>query len=245
LSDISSVDEESDYEEDDYEEEEIDIIDIDLLLKIRNNNEMIFMNFIKDNNISEDFINSKFNIIDKSAYNYVINKTCNCENEYDICSNDDNTNCKNYQNFILENPINYMIYKKDCPCCNEQILEDIKKYNLFSFDGKINKLENNIEEKIVAKKSSIFANKLANTSISKYQVIQFLNLYKYIFKYGYTLLNNDKFRNTFFNKLLTEGNKDSVKEYIPYWANLFNFDSNIINIMIDNLKENFAELNIN
>jgi hypothetical protein len=137
-----------------------------------------------------------------------------------------------------------MIYKKDCPCCNELIVEDIKKYNLFSFDGKFNKLENNIEERIVAKKSSILANLLANTIISKYQVIQFLNLYKYIFRYGYTLLNNEKFRNTFFNKLLTEGNKDLMKEYIPYWANLFNFDSNIINIMIDNLKEHIIELNI-
>jgi hypothetical protein len=241
VSSVSSDDEdEEDYEsdtEEDEEEEEIDLVDVDLLLETIKNNEIVFNNY--KNNLSDDlrddFINSLFNVINQNAYNYIINKTCSCNNETDICNNIDNLyNCKNYQNLILQCPIIHLIVKKNCPCCVDTIIGNINRYNMFQLDGQIK--FKNIEENIFTNILTTLMKLLPQISDNKYQIILFLGIYNYIFNYSNILINNVDFKETVLNKLHINSKKDSAIEYVPFWSNIFNFDKNIINIMIDNLE---------
>jgi hypothetical protein len=242
---ISSYDNdtESYYSDDDYEEEyieeeeEIEVTDVDLLLEIINNNEIVFNNYL--NNLSadlkDDFISSKFNVINQTAYNYITNKTCNCQNEIEVCDNIDNLySCKNYQSFILQCPIVHLIVKRKCPCCNDKIIDDINKYKLFEFDGKIK--FNNIEETIFKNKIASLMNMMPKLDDNKYRVLLFICIYYYIFTNGNIIINNNNFKEAIFNKLQTDGKKETAITYIPYWSNIFNFDKNIIDIMINNLQ---------
>jgi hypothetical protein len=239
--DVSNNDTESYYdeeEEEEYEEEEIEVIDVDLLLETIKNNEIIFNNFIIQKKLSDDlrdnFILSKFNVINQTSYNYITNKTCNCKDEFETCNDINNLyNCRNYQNLILQFPIVHLIVKRNCPCCNDKIIEEINKYNLFEIDGKIK--SNNIEINIFKKKISLLLNMMQKIHENKYQVILFICIYDYIFNYK-DFINYNNLRESMLNKLKTEGIKDSANEYVPYWSNIFNFDKNIINIMINSLE---------
>ncbi len=70
---------------------------------------------------------------------------------------------------------------------------------------------------------------------NKFQVLLFLGIYNYVFNNGDIIVSNIKFKEAMLNKLQTNGKKENAIEYIPYWANIFNFDKNIIDIMIENL----------
>lgn len=237
LNSVSDDDEEPDEEPEEDEEEpedDINIIDIDLLLKIIDENELVFRTYMTKKNLSEDFINSKFNIINKNAYNYLYNKTCNCKEDYELCVDSDILNCKNYQKFILKFPLIHIV-TRDCSHCVEVVCNEINKYNLFSFDGTINKL-NEIQSELFGKYSGTLMNMLNNvTSVNK--ILLFMNIFSYIFENGHLLIENEKFKDCCSNKLLTEGTNDVFNQHFPYWSNLLNINSNIINIMINNLIE--------
>ncbi len=244
---ISENDNNTSYSSDDIDDidenniESYDIIDIDLFLDIIDNNESILMNFIKEKNLSNDFINSKFNIIHKSAYNCVIQKTCNCKDKFEVCINN-TMNCRNYQNFIINNPINYLINERFNNDNYPFIVEDIKKYNMFLVTGQINKNETNIDDRTTVCNTKIML-EISELLDSNYKVLNFINLINYIFNNCYKqYILNDNFRKTLYNKLITDGNCDTLKQHLPFWANLFNFDLNIINIMTNNLTDQFKEL---
>jgi hypothetical protein len=235
---------ESDTEDDNDEEEEeieididIDIVDVDLLLETIKNNEIVFNDY--KNNLSDgvkdEFIKSRFNVINQTAYNYITNKTCNCKDGKEICNNvNDLHNCKNYQYLILQCPIVHLIVKNNCPCCVDTIIEDIKKYNMFQLDGQLK--FKNIEENIFANTLSALMNLMQQMYNNKYQIILFLSIYNYVFNYSNILITNVSFKETVLNKLQTNGKKESTIEHVPFWADIFNFDKNIINIMINNLE---------
>jgi hypothetical protein len=237
-----AYDEEEEYEEEyesDTEEEEIDIdiVNVDLLLETIKNNEIVFNDY--KNNLSDDlrdeFIKSQFNVITQTAYNYITNKTCNCKDGKEICNNIyDLYNCKNYQHLILQCPIVHLIVKNNCPCCVDTIIEDIKKYNMFQLDGQL-KLKN-IEENIFANTMLSLMNLIPQIFDNKYQIILFLGIYNYVFNYSNILITNVSFKEVVLNKLQTNSKKESTIEHVPFWASIFNFDKNIINIMIDNLE---------
>ncbi len=233
--DSISNDEETDILDDNEDEPdvEINIVDIELLLKTIDENELLFRNYMNENNLPADFINSKFNVINKSAYNYVNNKTCNCE-EDELCTNNNLLSCKNYQNIILKFPLIHII-TRDCSNCINGVCNDINKYNLFSFDGSIT-ISNNTTSEIFTKYSIILMDIVTNANIEN-TVLLFINLFYYIFENGHLLLENESLKECCCNKLLIEVNNQSITQHLPYWSNLLNIDSNIINNMINNLIE--------
>jgi hypothetical protein len=241
VSDLESVSDDSDDDNDDNNENDdndididIDIIDIDLLLKTIDENEIYFKNYINEKNLPEDFINSKFNIINKNSYFYVSNKTCNCKEEDDLCDATIIMSCKNYQKIILKYPL-YHIVTRDCSNCANVICNEINKYNLFSFDGSI-KTSNNTNGEKFSKYASYLMN-MINHSDALNKVLLFINFFSYIFENGHLLLENEKMKEACCNKLLTEGNNETISEHLPHWSQLLNFEPNIINIMINNLIE--------
>ncbi len=225
-------DNESEISEDD---EEVSVLDIDMLLETINNNEIVFNNFMKENNLSDDFKLSKFNVINQSAFNYVTHNTCKCCDENEICyENIDNLyNCKNYQSFILKFPAIHLFVKRNCEGCNETIIEDINKYKLFEFDGKIkfNDINKDTFANFIRAMISI-----TNNIEGKYQIILFFNIFHFLFNYGNILLQEKKLKLSIYNKLLSEKDKHSMKEYSPYWANVLYFDKNIYNRLIESLE---------
>ncbi len=214
-------------------QEEFEHIDIDLLLETIHNNELLFTTFMNEKNLSEDFINSKFNVINRNAYNYITNKTCNCTNDYDLCIDTDLVNCKNYLKYILKFPLIHII-TRDCENCIRSVCNDINKYNLISFDFSINTL-NNTQGEIFGKYSNSLMNIINNVS-SKNKALIFINLFSYLFENGHLLVENEDLKECCCNKLLNGDYSMTFRE-IPYWSDLLNFNPNIINIMINNLIE--------
>ncbi len=241
-SDYSS-DYESDYESDDESiysmENESDIeenmIDIDLLLDTINNNEIIFNKFMTDNNLSDDFKLSRFNVINQSAYNYVTNKTCKCKNNNMLCSynNDNIYNCKNYQSFILKCPLLHLFVKKECNCCIEKITEEINKFKLFQFDGIIKNI--NIDENILDFLSS-FMIIISNTNERSYKMLLFIGMINYVFNNSNIFIKNIIFTESTVNKLNLINETTELLDNVIIWANKFNFNQNIISIMINSLQ---------
>jgi hypothetical protein len=233
---VDSIDSVDNYSNDD----NIDILDIDLLLETINDNETVFNNYMIENNLPDDFRSSKFNVIYSSAYNYVSNKRCKCQNEYDLCDYFliNFINCKNYQRLILKCPIiQETIVNFENIESNNSVFDDINKYNLFQFDAKINKL-NNIDEKIFSSVLKLLLNLMNECeNYPKYQVILFITMYCYMFKYGGKLLQHPTLVECSYNKLISESEGMSMKTYLPSWAAKFNFDPNILNIMVDSYKE--------
>ena len=209
-------------------DDKMDVIDLDLFLETMNNNELLFRKYIVDKNLPENFINSRFNMISKSAYNYIINKTCNCNEEYELCSFDNLLNCKNYQSYILKFPLIHVI-TRDCENCMGAVCNDINNYNLISFDFSINTL-NNTPGEIFGKYSNSLMNIINNVS-SKNKALIFINLFSYLFENGHLLVENEDLKECCCNKLL-EGNHSMTFQEIPYWSDLLNFNPNIINISI-------------
>ncbi len=235
---IETDDEESEVDD---EEPEVDdsnsddnIIVLDLFLEVMNNNELVFNKYISDKNLPEDFINSRFNMISKSAYNYIINKTCNCNEEYDLCSGENLLSCKNYQSFILKFPLIHII-TQDCEHCKIIISNQINKYNLISFDGNIN-TSNNTPDEFFNKYSNVLI-KLINNVSPQDQVLLLINFFLYLFENGHLIIKSDKLKQCCWNKLLTEGTNPTLIQHMPYWANLLDFNPDIINNMVNNLIE--------
>ncbi len=229
-SDSSNNDEQED------EEEEIEIVDVDLLLETIKHNEIVFNNFMKNvpDELKDDFLSSKFNVINQNAFNYIQNNTCDCKDELDLCNDINNLySCKNYQSFILQYPIVHLIVKRNCACCVNSIIEDINKYHLFQIDGKIK--FNTVDEKMFNKTITSLMNMMPKINDSKYQIILFLNIFNFVFNNGNILIKNDKFKEAVLNKLKTDGKYGVATENTLYWSNIFNFDKNIIDIMISNL----------
>ncbi len=217
-------------------DDEICVIDVDLLLERINKNEIIFNNFMKENNLPEEFRTSKFNIIYQSAYNYITNNTCDCDNDYKLCYKDYN-NCKNYQNFILVFPMMHLFVKNECPCCVELITEDINKFKLFQFDGKIklNKIEENIYTSYISSIMKIIDD-INSYEHKNYVVLLLISMLKYIFNYGDIIVNNEKYKESIISKLNESNNSNSIPNHILIWSNIFNFNPNILNIMMSSLQ---------
>jgi hypothetical protein len=243
-SDENYSDNEEENEEDD-ENEECNIIEItkednDLISNISDTNEKILINFIKENNLPEDFINSTFSIYDVSAVNYIAKKTCKCMNDNDMCD-EEVMNCKNFQKIILRNPLTYITCKQYNEQYVDKIISDINKYNLFSFDGKINTNELEIDEcnikLIISKNLKMFD----NIRGIKYRTLQFLNIFHIIYNTAYHLLiKHDNFKQAVYNKLINEIGTDENKiNEIKYWTSKLNLHPDIISIMISNFKETF------
>ena len=72
------------------------IIDIDLLLELIEYNKSTLDDFIKEHNLSIDFLNSSFNIAEYAAYNYIYNIN-------------NKTWRKDIQKYILNNPLIFII----------------------------------------------------------------------------------------------------------------------------------------
>jgi len=203
------------------------IIDIDLLLELIEYNKSILDDFIKEHNLSIDFLNSSFNIAEYAAYNYI----------YDICSYNINnkTWCKDIQKYILNNPLIFIILNESN---TNHICNDIIKYNLFSFDGKINSLFNssiNIESDKESVSNIKFIISLLNSDTSK-QALIFINIFYIIYTKEYKLLHNKKFRECVYSKILE---LKECKDYVKYWIDKFNLDSNILDIISDSFHTNF------
>ena len=244
-SDNYSDEEDNEEIEENEENNDINIIEItkednEMISTIADTNEQILINFIKEKNLPEDFINSTFCIYDVAAVNYIAKKTCKCSNNNDMCDKDI-LNCKNIQNIILRNPIIYIICKQNNPEYVEKIISDINKYHLFSFDGKINTNKLEIDESYV--KSMLSKNLSLFDTIRgiKYRTLQFLNIYYIFFNYSYQLLiQYNSLKNHVYNKLITEIDSDeNKKNEVIYWTSKLNLHPDIINIMINNFKEKF------
>jgi hypothetical protein len=254
---ISYIDDDGDYheyEEDDdnteceeYDEnnnEDINIINFDELLQVIDDNNNILMNFIQENNLPNDFLNSDFNVAEKAAYDYLSVNTCKCNNNIIECNtyNDGILHCKYIQKSILNNPLNLIIinmYEAD----HDKICHDIKKYNLFLFDGKINFLLN--ETDINFMKNIKYQIALLSNIDYYYdlKILQFINIIYLIFKKYNILFTNTSLRKTFYTKVFTEiNNNDSAIRMIKYWAEKLDFDINIYEIIINSFYENFPEL---
>jgi hypothetical protein len=231
-----------------YDDNDINIIDVEKFVEIFNNNNTILMNFIKDNNLSEDFINSTFNIVYDATYNYINNNTCKCINENNICyyySDNNYINCKNIQMHILNNPLNFLIYKQLEHFNINKIIEDINKYKLFSFDGKINCNLNNINKINIISNLQFNVNlfeKIIEDDTFNIQILQYINIYYIMCNYGYIILREKNLRKLSYLKLMTEIIKPGVLDSIEYWASLLNFNNNIFNIIIENYKKLFPDL---
>ncbi len=254
---LSDYDEEEDnyynYEEDNNDndnEEDNCIIDMDELLQVIDSNNSIIMNFIQENNLPNDFLNSVFNISNKAAYNYLYYGACSCDDDIISCNMNCNNylKCKNIQKYILNYPLNFIIYNEYNYNDYIRIVEDIKKYNLFSFDGKINdkfnieyimdesKMNKNIIKNII-NQIELQSNNLSYNN----QVIQFINIISIIFQKEYHLLTNPNLRQAIYSKLMVQFNNETVIEVIHYWANKLNFNPNIIEIITSSIFKYFPE----
>lgn len=228
------------YEDDD---DEINIIDIDLLLTTINNNNSILEQFIKDNNLPNDFKNSSFNISEYAAFDYVSNHhyLCNIK-QHNLFCDCNYVKCKNLQIYILQNPL-FLFFIDNIDSDFDKIEQDIIKYNLFSFDGKINSSlnltsSNKISEKSILEMSFIFT-KLEYLSCSKIRALFFIFIFYNIYVKHYTLLYNTNFKNRVLPKLDELKNPGENSKDVNYWIYNLKLDPNIVSIMVDSFKSYF------
>jgi hypothetical protein len=235
ISDYNS-DYDIDDEDEDEEEPEIEMVDIESFLELRNYNENLLSQFIINNNLSNDFINSKFNLIDRVCNNYLNNNIkCNCCGDK-YCSNSYESfiNCKNIQKAVLNYPLLLVIYYSNQYIDNE-VIDDINKYKLFQFDGKINKNKYNYQYNNIGN----IINLIPKLEISKLKLLLFVQIC-YLTCNNYLFLNNNiKYRNSIFNKIINENNSEINKNNIKYWNEKLNINQNIFDNMINSFRETF------
>ncbi len=247
----------SDYEEYNYEDnhdyyhynyDEENIINFDSYTDRVEYNQLILENFIKENNLSNDFLNSSFNVAEIAAYNYVHNN-CPCDDDSDDMCNKFML-CKNIQKNILNNPLTYMfmytyyigedmfMYTFNI----DNICEDINKYKLFSFDGTINSLfqycnyEQPSQSAEINIKILIELFELSETT--QLRVLNLINMFNYIFTKEYLILNNSKFRYILYDKI--KDLKDNM-EHVEYWIDKLHLDSNIIDKIDNSIRKYFSD----
>jgi hypothetical protein len=217
------------------------IIDIDLLLERIEYNKLILNDFIKEKNLPIDFIDSSFNVSYVAAYNYIYDN-CSCDNnEYMgyICKK--HYYCKNIQKYILNNPIVFIIINSNNRnnIATDKICYDIKKYNLFSFDGKISNsflLDLSSTVSVEAKKDLDFMMSLFHSRGQSIQVLLFINIINIIYTKYYNLLKTQRFRHVLYAKII------EFKEFNYYaneWSDKLNLEQNILDIISNNFREHF------
>jgi hypothetical protein len=215
-------------EDDDYHQ----IIDINLLFERVEYYKSILNDFIEEKNLPIDFLNSSFNVAELAAYNYIYD-TCSCNNETKVC--EQYYYCKNIQKYILNNPLMFIII--NCGTCDtNKICEDIVKYNLFSFDGKINdefSLDLSNTQYTNDMKEINFMFKLFNGSSYSMKLLLFINIVYTIYTKHYNLLYHQNFRCTLYSKIIEF--KEDYNE--TKWYDKLNLDMNLLDIVLDSLKE--------
>ncbi len=220
------------------------IIDIDLLMEYINYNNSVLEEFIKENHLPNDFLQCSLNIANMAALSRITNNICKCY-DYRCCGF---YYCKNIQNFVLNNPLvllllNLVEGKED----ENKIIEDIHKYNLFLFDGKINNLLDlsiSIDTKDLFSYDLLFILKLYNSCLYlKLQILFFIIIFEKIYVKEYNLLHSPKFKEIVSVRLIELNNKDNsaCQYYIKYWIDKLNLDSNIITTMIESFHLYFPE----
>jgi hypothetical protein len=214
------------------------IINMDLFTDRIEYNTLILEDFIKENNLSNDFLNSSFNIVEVAAYNYV-NYNCLCDDNNIICNKF--MLCKNIQKYILNNPLTFILMNNNI----DNICEDINKYNLFSFDGKINSLFHyNDNHRQISLETEINIQLLIKifhlNHTRQLAVLSFINIFNYIYTKEYMILNNTDFRNTLYDKI--KDLQDHV-HHVEFWINKLNLDSNIIDKINNSILEYFPVKN--
>jgi hypothetical protein len=215
---------------------------LEQFLEIRNTLEQEILDFIAENKLPDDFINSSFNIIDSIAYNQLNNTTCNCTDMH-FCNNtiQNFIKCKNIQKLILNNPLLCVLYYHQSNTISiNEVYNDINKYNLFTFDGTIIK-KNHIDKEIVMNHIKgclnifTFFNHYTNM-----QVVCFLHIYYIICNFAFELLNEyEKFRLICYEKIKTELIKHTTISELDELSRKINFNNNIFNIILHNIEELF------
>jgi hypothetical protein len=215
-----------------YNDDNHQIIDIDLLFERVEYYKSILNDFIKEKNLPIDFIDSSFNVAELAAYNYIYN-TCSCNNKTELCKK--YYYCKNIQKYILNNPLMFIII--NCSYYDtDKICYDIKKYNLFSFDGKINdEFSLNLTNPKYTNdtKDINFMFNIFNSSSYSMKLLVFINIVYTFYTKHYNLLNNERFRKTLYSKII-EFKEDYNK---TKWYDKLNLDINLLDIVFDSLKE--------
>jgi hypothetical protein len=208
------------------------IIDIDLLFERVEYYKSILNDFIEEKNLPIDFIDSSFNVAELTAYNYIYD-TCSCNNKTELCEK--YYYCKNIQKYILNNPLMFIII--NCSYYDtDKICYDINKYNLFSFDGKINdEFSLNLTNPKYTNdtKDINFMFNIFNSSSYLMKLLVFINIVFTFYTKHYNLLNNERFRKTLYSKIIEF--KEDYNE--TKWYDKLNLDINLLDIVLDSLKE--------
>ena len=211
------------------------VINIDLLFERIEYNKSILHDFIKANNLPIDFLNSSFNVSELAAFNYIYD-SCSYHNDNDVvCICEKYYNCKNIQKYILNNPLMFIIINKKNI---DKICYDIKKYNLFSFDGKINNsfsLDLTTYTLKEAHEHLLLMMSFNHVDISM-KTLLFINIFYNIYVKYYNLLKFIKFRNIIYSKII------ELKEFdfnSKYWFDKLNLDPNLLDIIDGSLCEYF------
>jgi hypothetical protein len=201
-------------------------------------------NFMEFRNLPDDFINSQFNIIDDAVLNH---DNCTCTiNRFCSDTIDDFIKCNNIQRIVLKHPLLLIIYtihkyRDDIELAGEKtklVIDDLRKYNIFTFDGKIKKSKK-CEDYI----DYLITNLLRLSHASSDRTIACLLFFymNYIFCVdGWKIISTNQLACIgIYNKLI---DSTEFKEGSEFWFKLLNIDTNIYNIMIDSYKETFEFL---
>lgn len=221
--------------------------------------------FRLENNLPEDFMKSKFNLIDFICdfdfeilkKNYIIENNqikCECNNseKHSFCCNsiNDFVHCGHLQDIILQYPLLW-ITCFDRPI--DEMCAEIIKYNMFAFDGSIkdmdNKIITNIElnhndkEKYAKNVHSLLVlmenikSNLGFTKRIRYikQICIMLSTYKHICSNGLFIKKHLKFYYTCYNKL-NDLRNDGMRVFYDCFAKL-NLPHNLFDLIDHNLCE--------
>lgn len=215
--------------------------------------------------LPEDFMKSKFNLIDFICNldfeilkkNYIIENNqikCQCNNseKHIFCCNsiNDFVHCGHFQDIVLQYPL-LLITCFDRPI--DEMIKEIIKYNMFTFDGSVKdmdyKIITNIElnhddkEKYIKNVYSLLVlmenikSNLGFTKRIRYikQICIILSIYKHICSNGIFIKKISKFYSACYNKLNYFRN-DGMRVFYDCFVKL-NLPHNLFDIIDNNLCE--------